>query len=83
MLRGKENLLPRVLDVKTCPEFHLLVTFKNGEKKFFDMKPLLTLPAYRNLPKVFNDVRVEYGTAVWPGDIDISPETLYLEGKPA
>ena len=28
-------------------------------------------------PEIFALVKVEYGTVVWPGAIDIAPETLY------
>ncbi len=26
---------------------------------------------------LFERVRVDYGTVIWPGEIDIAPETLY------
>lgn len=83
MIHGKEQLLPRVREVETRPDYVLLLTFQNGEKKEYDVKPLLQLPVYRNLEKVFPAASVQFGTVVWPGDIDISPDTLYLQGKTA
>ena len=80
MLHGKEEMLPRVASVQTCPDYRLVVTFKNGERKQYDASPLLDVPMYKNLGKVFSSARVEYGTVVWPGDMDISPDTLYLRG---
>ena len=78
MLYGKEKLLPRVSAVEVLDDYKLLVTFKNQEQKIYDAKPLLQLPIYKNLAKVFASARVECGTVTWHGDIDISPETLYL-----
>lgn len=80
MLHGKEKMLPRVLSVETRPDYSMIITFRNGERKLFDAKPLLNLPMYKNLGKVFSSARVEYGTVVWPQDMDISPDTLYLRG---
>lgn len=82
MIHGKEELLPRVTEVEVLEEYVLLLTFNNGEKKTFDVSPLLTLPAYQSLSRVFDAARVEYGTVVWPGEIDISPDKLYLQGVP-
>ncbi len=82
MITGKEELLPRVSEVSVCPDYQLLLTFKNGEKKTYDAKPLFSLPMYKNLLKVFPEAHVEFGTVVWPGDLDISPDTLYLKSQP-
>ena len=81
MIYGKEKLLPRVSDVDFLPEYNLLLTFNNGEKKRIDVRPLLDMPAYKPLCEIFETARVEYGTVVWPGDIDISPDKLYLHGE--
>ena len=82
-IHGKDRLLPRVSSVEIRPDYHLLLTFRNGEKRLFDVSELLNLPAYRSIKNVFSSVRVVYGTVVWPGDVDISPETLYLRSVPA
>ena len=81
MICGKEKLLPRVKSVEARSDYTLLITFQNGERKEYDVKPLLQYPMYRNLEKVFPAATVQFGTVVWPGDLDISPDTLYLNGK--
>jgi hypothetical protein len=82
MLEGKDKLLPRVMDVKICSDYHLILTFTNGERRDFDAASLFDIPFYKDLKKVFNYARVAYGTIVWPSDIDISPDTLYLKSTP-
>ncbi len=69
----------RVRSVEIEPNFHLRLTFTNGETRCFDMRPYLDLPVFRRLrdPAFFALAHVEYGTVVWPGAIDIAPETLY------
>ncbi len=81
MLYGKDELLPRVIATEPLPEYRLLLTFNNGEKRLFDASELLEVKMFVKLRDVFDEVRVEYGTAVWPGDIDISPDTLYLRSN--
>ena len=81
-IHGTEELLPRVSAVETCPDFRLLLTFRNGERRVFDAASLLNLPAYRRVRDIFSSAQVEFGTVVWPGDIDISPDTLYLKSVP-
>lgn len=60
--------------VEAVADFGLLLTFKNGERRRFDMR--LDNPAY------FSLVRVDCGTVTGPGDIDIAPETLYDRSVP-
>ena len=64
----------------SCLEGHLLqLRFDDGVERLFDMAPWLDRAPYQPLrnPALFNRARVEYGTVVWPGGIDIDPETLY------
>ena len=78
MIHGKEEMLPRVSSVEARPDYSLVLTFRNGERRLYDAKSLLKLPMYKNLAKVFMLARIEYGTVIWPGDLGISPDTLYL-----
>ena len=81
-IHGAEKLLPRVSSVEVLPSYKLLLEFRNGEKRIFDMSSFLNMPAYKSLKKSINSAHVEFGTIVWANDIDISPETLYLESIP-
>ena len=78
-------MLWTVIDVETRPGFLLYLEFANGERRCFDMKPYLHYPVYRRLenPGFFACARAEHGTVVWPGDIDIAPETLYELSLPS
>ena len=80
IIHGTEKMLPRVLCVETTEDYNIIVTFRNGERRIYYTKPLLNVPMYKNLAKVFHSARGEYGTVTWPGDIDISPDTLYMKG---
>ena len=72
-------MLLDVVSVQTRPDFQLDLEFENGERRRFDMSSYLHYPVFRRLenPGFFSLARVEYGTVVWPGNIDIAPETLY------
>ena len=82
MVYGYEELLPRVKAVIPGTDYQLFLTFTNGEKKVFDARPLLDVPVYKSLIKNFSLAQAGYGTVIWPGDIDISPDTLYLKSSP-
>jgi hypothetical protein len=73
-----------VHNVKPDLDHTLLLTFTNGERRCFDMRPYLHYPVFKRLsnPGFFRLARVEYGTVTWPGEIDIAPETLYEESVP-
>lgn len=77
-------MLLDVISVSATPEFHLDLCFENGERRRLDMRPLLAMKPWDRIatPGLFRLVRVEYGTVVWPGEIDIAPETLYDQSVP-
>jgi len=72
-----------VTSVKPLKDYKLLLRFSTGEKKEYDVRPLLKIPLYEPLKDkaLFNKVRARYGAPVWNnGKIDIAPETLYEDG---
>lgn len=73
-----------VVEVKACNGYTLELLFENGERRLFDMNPLLHKRPFSRLIEsgTFFGARIDYGTVVWPGNIDISPETLYDRSVP-
>ena len=76
-------MLLDITDVKTQENFLLLLEFENGEKKEFDCKPLFEKKPFQVLKdeQFFKNAKLGYGTVVWSDEIDISPETLYIDSK--
>lgn len=75
---------PRVTEVIPNDDYELLLTFNNGEKRKFDAHQLLGVKVFAPLKNVsfFKSVKVEFGTVVWPQDIDYCPDTLYAQSVP-
>ena len=78
------NILLDVKNVKPTSDYQLHLEFENGEKRIFDMVPYMEKRPFIRLKgsPLFAMAKVEYGTVVWPGNIDIAPETLYDKSKP-
>jgi len=68
-----------VISVKTRDDYTLELIFENGEKRIFDMKPFFDKKPFFKLlnSPLFFKATVQYGTVIWPGNIDIAPETLW------
>jgi hypothetical protein len=73
-----------VIQVETEPNYHLKLTFKNGEIRMFDMNPYLNLGIFNELKNkaMFDTVRVSFDTIEWKNGADIDPEILYAESTP-
>ncbi|MBR1560047.1 MAG: DUF2442 domain-containing protein [Clostridia bacterium] len=84
MIRGPEELGPRVRSVAALSGYRLDLMFSNGERRIYDAAPLLDWPAYRALKdeSVFSSAHAEYGTVCWPGDVDCCPDRLYRDSVP-
>lgn len=74
---------PYVKSVKPQDDYYLLLTFDNGEKRVFDLKPYLEKPVFQRLKNtaLFQTARVVSGSVEWQGEVDLSYDTLYLESK--
>ena len=74
-----------IVKVDARSDHTLWLEFENGERRVFDMKPYLKREPFVGLAILsrFLRARVEYGTVVWPGNLDIAPETLLLRSVPA
>lgn len=74
-----------VISVKTRDDYTMELVFENGEKRIFDMKPFFDKKPFSKLlnSPLFFKAAVQYGTVVWPGNIDIAPETLWVRSEQA
>ena len=72
-----------VVQVEPLPDYHLKLTFVNGEIRVFDMNPYLHLGIFKELKNesMFNTVRVSFDTIEWENGADLDPEMLFAESK--
>jgi len=72
-------MYPAVKQVEILDNYRLLLTFDNGEKRAFDVQPLLTFGKFRELvsPSLFRTVRISFDTIAWSNGLDLDPEYLY------
>jgi len=77
-------MTPDVVRVRPLPDYQLEAEFATGEWRVFDMRPYLAYPAFAALAEgsLFMKAHVVLGTVAWTDEIDISPDTLYLRGRP-
>lgn len=68
-----------VKSVEPIHNYNLLLTFDNGEKRQFDMKPYLSKGIFQELKDItrFNSVHVSFDTIEWDNEADLDPEILY------
>jgi len=78
------EILLDIISVKAQKDNTLLLVFENGERRRFDMRALLNKKPFTKLKEasLFMAAKIDYGTVIWPGNIDIAPETLWERSEP-
>lgn len=73
----------KVIKVKANDDFSLDLKFNDGSIKRFDVRPYLNYEVFKPLKNIdyFKRIKIVFGTVQWQDEQDISPDTLYLEGK--
>ena len=75
-------MLPRVVHVDADASSRtILAVFENGERRRFDVSPLLDEGVFRLIadPSAFSDVAIdEMGGVEWKAGPDLSRDTVYL-----
>jgi len=68
-----------IKDVKPQDNFLLHLTFENGGKRQFDMKPFLDFGIFQELKDIelFKTVRTSFDSIEWDNEADFDPEILY------
>jgi hypothetical protein len=68
-----------IQNVKPLDNYLLLLTFENGEKRQFDVKPYLDLGIFKELRdlQMFRTVKTCFDTIEWDNKADFDPEVLY------
>jgi hypothetical protein len=77
------NRNPYVKSVRALEDYQLALEFENDGWRIFDMKPYLSRGIFICLqnPVLFQAARVVAGSVEWPGGLDLSYDTLYLESQ--
>jgi hypothetical protein len=75
---------PYVKSLKIIDDHQLELTFENGERRIFDITPYLSRGVFTRLrnPALFRAARVVSGSVEWPGGLDLSYDTLFIESTP-
>lgn len=76
---------PRIRSVETVGDRILVAVFDNGQKRRYDISPLLDNEMFTPLknPALFRAAKVERGgyAVVWSDSIDLSEHELWTRGQ--
>lgn len=83
-MKGLVAMYQGVQEVQALPDYQLLLTFSNGKKAVFDVKPYLEKGVFSALKdeSLFKSVRVSFDTVAWGNGADLCPEVLYSNSRP-
>ena len=72
---------PRVAQAVPTDDYKLDLLFTDGGRGVYDCSGILDFGVFQELrgKHYFKQVQVLHGTAVWPHEQDICPDTLYLD----
>ena len=75
---------PKAVEVSVLPEYCLLITFNNAERRVFDVKPYLDFQPFIELRNqvLFNTVKPSGLSVEWIRGQDICPDDLYYNSTP-
>lgn len=75
---------PYIKNIHVWDDARLDLIFENGEHRIFEVTPYLSRGIFSRLknPAVFRAARVVSGSVEWPGGLDLSYDTLYIESRP-
>ena len=75
---------PLAIKVEPQSDYNILVTFDNGERRVFDVKPYLAHPAFQELksPVLFATVKPAGLSVEWLHGQDICPDCLFYNSTP-
>ena len=76
-------LYPIPVAVKPIEDYQLLVTFKTGENRIYDAKPLIKGDWFGQLKDIskFNSAKIVSNTVEWADGQDIATDELYFASK--
>ena len=84
VLIDSEKPVFRVTGVQARPDYTLILSFSNGERRVYDARQLLDYPVYaplRNMP-FFLGAYCDGCAVAWSDEVDIAPEALFENGVP-
>ena len=75
---------PTLTSVEPSNDYHLIISFDNGETKNVDFTPYFQYEVFEPLrdKELFEKVKVRYGGVTWNDDIDLASASLYDAGVP-
>ena len=84
-LIGGVQMIPRIKELHTLPDYKLSISFDDGRRVVYDVKEDMDLPGYdalRSVAGLFELVQVDQSRTCiyWNDDIDLPSDIIYEYG---